>query len=618
MTHRATLLALLCALTLTAAPQKRFFATVDIADNYWKTFCTFRGPESPEVKPITAGSYTLENMQQMVDTMADLGFTRLYWISCLSELFSNGLPALKDGQRHGGTALLKDIAAFCHARGMEFFVIVKPFENGASTFPPGCPVPPGFQTVERLQGTAITPYPLVAENPGVRQRRRLSPMPRDPTVVQILLLNRDATPITDLAREDFQLFAGPKNGIYREIADFTVEAQTVTRNARDYSALSFQTDSLTAADRFFLIKCKKQNEKPQLVNTTLDILELYNHDGERIPKAVATGNISRADVAQSLIYIRLNCFPEDTRVPSEWQPPESYGASLETTAFDYDNSSSIITVQLDGKGGRNGFLAFAANEVEYLSSLHPSHPEVMAIWKQAVDDLIAADVDGVDIRFGDHASWTTYGPDYGFNAPIVAEFKRRYGVDPLTDDSFDRALWRQLGGEYITDFMRWSAQRLHERGKRLHVQISLPVFDRDFWTLNDAPANFKYEWKKWMDEKLVDGISLKYMPFPWGWRAGTGVKSAKMLVDKARALGIESSVEARTVWWVQPTDSNSPPFTDEQYQGYLKEFSQMMESDVDALNFYEVSDYFMIDAYGKPQHSQRFVDLLNELRKVEK
>ena len=159
---------------------------------------------------------------------------------------------------------------------------------------------------------------------------------------------------------------------------------------------------------------------------------------------------------------------------------------------------------------------------------------------------------------------------------------------------------------------------MHAAGKAFHVQIALPVFDRDFWTRNDAPENFKYEWKLWMDEKLVDGISLKYMPFPWGARAGTGVKSAKMLVEKARALGIESSIEARTFWWVQPTDSNSPPYTDEQYNNHLKEFTMLQEIGVDALNFYEVSDYFMIDAYGKPQHSQRFIDLLNDIKEAQK
>ena len=616
MTRRLPLfLVLICALTLVAEPQRRFFATLDIGDNYWKTYCTFRGADP---MPLTAGSYTIENIHDMVDTMADLGFTRLYKIICLNELFDRGgwLAVLKDGRRHGGAALLKDIAGFCHARGMEFFIIVKLFENSGKLFPPGCPVPPGFDTVECLQGTAIAGYPILAASPGIRHRRRLSPMPRDPTVAQILLINRDDTPITTLSRNDFQLFAGPKNGIYREIADFTVEPQLIERDNRTYSALAFQTDSLTAADRFFLVKCSRQNDTPQLVNTTLDILELHNRDGELIPKAVATAAIPRSDLMQDLVLLRLYYFPEDTRVPPEWEPPKSYGATLETTAFDYDNSSSIPTIQLDGKSGRNGYIAFAANEIEYLGSLHPCYPEVMALWKKAVDELIGADVDGIDIRIGDHASWTTYGSEYGFNAPVVTEYRRRYGVDPLTDDSFDRALWRQLNGEYITGFVRWSSQRLHEKGKRLHVQISLPVFDRDFWTLNDAPANYKYEWKKWMDEHLVDGISLKYMPFPWGRRAGTGVKTAKMLTEKARALGIESSIEARTAWWLQPTDSHSPPFTDEQYQNYIKEFSMLQGLGVDALNFYEVSDYFMIDSFGKPQYSKRFAELLDELRKT--
>ena len=84
-------------------------------------------------------------------------------------------------------------------------------------------------------------------------------------------------------------------------------------------------------------------------------------------------------------------------MPPEWELPKNYGTSLETTAFDYDNSSSVPTIQLDGKSGRNGYVAFAANEVEYLGSFHLCYPEVMALWKQVVDELIGADVDGIDI-----------------------------------------------------------------------------------------------------------------------------------------------------------------------------------------------------------------------------
>ena len=172
-------------------------------------------------------------------------------------------------------------------------------------------------------------------------------------------------------------------------------------------------------------------------------------DGELIPKAVATAAFARADLEWDLLLLRLYFFPEDTRVPPEWELPKNYGTSLETTAFDYDNSSSVPTIQLDGKSGRNGYVAFAANEVEYLGSFHLCYPEVMALWKQVVDELIGADVDGIDIRIGDHASWTMYGKEYGFNAPAVAEYRRRYGGNPLTGENFDEALWRQLNGEYL-------------------------------------------------------------------------------------------------------------------------------------------------------------------------
>ena len=86
------------------------------------------------------------------------------------------------------------------------------------------------------------------------------------------------------------------------------------------------------------------------------------------------------------------------------------------------------------------------------------------------------------------------------------------------------------------------------------------------------------------------------------------------IIELGKKYGVETNIEARTFWWVQPTDSTSPPFSDEQYNNTLGLFRKLYASGVDALNFYEVSDYFRIDGFGKPSYAEKFRRLLEETR----
>ena len=46
-----------------------------------------------------------------------------------------------------------------------------------------------------------------------------------------------------------------------------------------------------------------------------------------------------------------------------------------------------------------------------------------------------------------------YEDEFGYNQPIVDEFRKRYGVDIRTEP-FDKLAWAKLRGEYLTQFMR--------------------------------------------------------------------------------------------------------------------------------------------------------------------
>lgn len=138
------------------------------------------------------------------------------------------------------------------------------------------------------------------------------------------------------------------------------------------------------------------------------------------------------------------------------------------------------------------------------------------------------------IRVTNHSAWTVEGEAYGFNAPVVAEFKRRYGVDVCTQP-FDREQWRRLQGEYYTWFLR-DARALTRRADvnlQLHVN-GLMGFDVPGWRRNNVPATFAWDWRRWIEEDLCDSVALKYIPWEFGAQAGTGVAFGEEVMRVAR------------------------------------------------------------------------------------
>src|SRR5438132_14252827 len=71
--------------------------------------------------------------------------------------------------------------------------------------------------------------------------------------------------------------------------------------------------------------------------------------------------------------------------------------------------------------------------------------------------------------------------EFGFNQPIVDEYKRRYGTDIRTQD-FDKHLWRYLRGECVTKFLQELKAALKPYGKKLGM------------SLNPKEPNFPQPW----------------------------------------------------------------------------------------------------------------------------
>jgi len=161
--------------------------------------------------------------------------------------------------------------------------------------------------------------------------------------------------------------------------------------------------------------------------------------------------------------------------------------------------------------------ASAGRDAPSSGALHPVYPEVRKYW---IDEIlqrgVKMGVDGVDIRIGNHSTYTCEGDMYGFNEPIVEEYKKRYGVDIMTQE-YDRKKFQQLNGEYYTLFLRELREALRKHGVPLQVHVNgvfRPGHFRKF--RNEVPATFQFDWRSWIEDDIVDSIALKYLPCPKG------------------------------------------------------------------------------------------------------
>jgi HEAT repeat protein len=111
-----------------------------------------------------------------------------------------------------------------------------------------------------------------------------------------------------------------------------------------------------------------------------------------------------------------------------------------------------------------------------------------------------------------------YLDEYGFNEPIVQEFRRRHGVDIRTEP-FDKEAWGRLRGEYLTQFLRELHTALAKRGKKLCLTLrgDRPnVPQRWLCITTDIPGagRLHLDWETWVREGLVDELMVWFGSTP--------------------------------------------------------------------------------------------------------
>jgi|RhiMetdeSRZDD1v2_1073273.scaffolds.fasta_scaffold01076_4 hypothetical protein len=132
-----------------------------------------------------------------------------------------------------------------------------------------------------------------------------------------------------------------------------------------------------------------------------------------------------------------------------------------------------------------------------------SYPEARRALIDRWTGLIAPTrFDGLFLCLRSQSRPADHGDQFGFNEPVRADFRARYGVDILSDE-FDLQAWRDLQGEYITMLLRGLRHELDRRGLP-DRRIGVGVVRGD--VLGPPLGNTTLHWRDWIGTGLIDHL----------------------------------------------------------------------------------------------------------------
>ncbi len=114
------------------------------------------------------------------------------------------------------------------------------------------------------------------------------------------------------------------------------------------------------------------------------------------------------------------------------------------------------------------------------------------------------DLDGVFLSLRSHSPPPDHADQFGFNAPVVQEYKHRYGRD-IRREPFDLEKWRNLRGDFFTTFLREVKDHLKSQGQKLAVGVQQGEY------LGPPFGNMRIQWRRWVSDGIVDQLVVGHI-----------------------------------------------------------------------------------------------------------
>ncbi|MFT4689910.1 MAG: hypothetical protein ACI9OD_002122 [Limisphaerales bacterium] len=438
--------------------------------------------------------YTPAKLDRMMELFRDMGIRRVYWVhlgGAREGMFWSGRGS-NDASRRTITSLdgMPITGAVRSARkaGLEIYGYLKPYEGGMSySLPAGSPQAAESPGPSRLGGPVACATRFVREHPELRIRRRMTDLPDGVATVPIrrlrLIKNDDAP--TRIREKHLEIWVSPDNFRYqRKEVEFDLQDSIESIAGKRVRVL--QLDGLNLNDNYVLVTTNLRDEDGSFANHATRLIKAQGPAGQELPISVATEY----------------CV---------WKPNRNfrnYGLEFDTGGFRAKNSF----LDVDSSSGNRGFIAFCRGRNEYSpGALCEAYPQVRQHWLSLVQECLDAGVDGIDFRVQCHSTWTDEPFAYGYNEPIVREYRRRHGAD-IPISQFDTDLLAELRGGYFTGFLRNAATLIRGHGKRMQVHVNLDLASPEFsHRINPFtyPRNIKFDWHRWLTEGITDEVTFR-------------------------------------------------------------------------------------------------------------
>jgi hypothetical protein len=450
---------------------------------------------------------TPAHIDAMMATLRGMGVTRVSW-SYYGDGHGNYMTpsGLNDKWRNHAATIdalgnpLRVATETAHKHGLELYAYFKPYETGPAVYlPEGSADARQFGRIKQLGGYVTWLDPFVVNHPDLRIRHKPDASIGDLSGVPICalkLIKRDDTP-TRVTKEHLQIWTSQLNHRYQPLdIDFTVHeaVEPSPKEVRDVSGTlitkrgapvrTLTLSGFKLMDPYVLVTTDFTEGTPDFQNTGTDMLTALDSEGNEIPGVFTYGN-------------------------GIW---EAGRVDFRGWGLLFDNGRGRTLTHLDAPNasGRKGLVAYTRGRNEFLpGALCETEPAVQAFWLDCIREMLDAGVDGIDFRVENHGTHTDYDEDYGYNDVVLEECKRRGNTSPATV--------AQVRGEAYTHFLRNAKKLIASEGKRMRINLNID------WFRPDPPparrlaysSNIHYDWKRWVDEGLLDEGIMRFYALPF-------------------------------------------------------------------------------------------------------